>query len=1117
MKHIFLGTLLTCGAMLTAAAAGPKAPLSSRAVPQTLAAPQDAEESGWQSLGYGVYHNAFFFDNDYAVEVEQSLDDSSRYRLVAPYTQGFAEEGFEVENPVPYVYFQVVAPGQTIPNTSVTVPENGDEYYLYISAYNTGWNNPNYNADVLAMYGANLSNPTLSDFAGQRVLEMDRSGRPELISMGSYYYMSMGENSGGWDYLTNTTDFTFTFPGSGILSVATPLNNTDISIKYSVTMDSRIVDHVNVGLVRSDEVQILSPEQVEAAAAALREGNAVMTAFRSSSGEGSFMPMTTGRYTIVAIAYDSEGNELRTDAALAIYDAAGAWNLDTPLSLNADLYQYQRIAGAHNDFGYPSLMLWLDTRSGDMTGVNTGYNWYNSPAALSDVASANTYGSHYAWKYPYANISVANTILYRVGSETSTDPNEMFVIAQARAYRAFDYWVLAQLFQHNYKGHESAPCVPLITSDNMLSAKTGGAPRATVQEVYGQILADLDVAIDYLTRCGVNSQSKQLISLATAYGLRARVHLTMHSYAEAAADAAKAIGSFVGCPVPVSEVAYPTFYSMDMDDWMWGIHPDADSRVVTSGIVNWPSHMVTLDGNGYAGTGVWRKISRALFDRIPDSDIRHGWWLDRGSRSENLTPTLQSFCDGWGVSPYANVKFGFGEGAVVGSQDIPMMRIEEMYLIQAEATAMSGDVDRGAAYLRDFMRSFRDPVYELPAITTAEDLQAEVWMQRRVELWGEGLAWFDLMRLGKGIDRRGGDWTSEWCFNVPAGDPLMIFPIPASEIAANPLITEEDNNPLAAAPEAVTDYPYLTARFNGLCADDNVLTITASGYLSATQKLMGRLFTGDRSDIDAMTRLTVRGGSAMVSGSSYTLNVPAGHSGPVTFFCVAVEADGTPVGISRAVAYVHDDNDGEWEPLGLGNIRETIAANHVDGMSTLNGDCEIQKHVSIDGYYRVMNPYGSNPSHSGHGHHLYIHAEDPEYVYIEPFTTGPAVGIALSSRTERFISKGADPSWVRGSLPGLFGKKSDRDITFGSEDGRSAPLSVTYAPRDARHSWHQATGYIAVTLPAATGLTSVAAEASEESMPVEYYNLQGIRVANPVEGQVYVVRRADGSATKIVK
>ena len=87
-----------------------------------------------------------------------------------------------------------------------------------------------------------------------------------------------------------------------------------------------------------------------------------------------------------------------------------------------------------------------------------------------------------------------------------------------------------------------------------------------------------------------------------------------------------------------------------------------------------------------------------------------------------------------------------------------------------------------------------------------QDVQNECWMQRRVELWGEGLTTFDLMRLKKPFDRRGGGWDVTMCYNVAPTDPVLLYCIPQKEINGNPGFTSSDNNNPQPQPTPVADY-----------------------------------------------------------------------------------------------------------------------------------------------------------------------------------------------------------------------------------------------------------------------------------------------------------------------
>ena len=129
------------------------------------------------------------------------------------------------------------------------------------------------------------------------------------------------------------------------------------------------------------------------------------------------------------------------------------------------------------------------------------------------------------------------------------------------------------------------------------------------------------------------------------------------------------------------------------------------------------------------------------------------------------------------------------------------MRVEEMYLIKAEAQAMSGNVSGGVSTLNSFVTTYRDPSYKCAA-TTPEAAQEAVWQQRRLEFWGEGMAYFDIMRLNKGVNRLGCGFPTTAVFNIAAGDPIQIYSIPNKEVQYNPLL---ENNPLVSAPAPIPD------------------------------------------------------------------------------------------------------------------------------------------------------------------------------------------------------------------------------------------------------------------------------------------------------------------------
>lgn len=84
--------------------------------------------------------------------------------------------------------------------------------------------------------------------------------------------------------------------------------------------------------------------------------------------------------------------------------------------------------------------------------------------------------------------------------------------------------------------------------------------------------------------------------------------------------------------------------------------------MVTTGIINWPSHLCSFTGNGYTTlTGTFRSVSSSLYEQIPDTDIRKQWFISPDTTSTlvdnetvNGTPVIEYF----GLTPYVNTKFG---------------------------------------------------------------------------------------------------------------------------------------------------------------------------------------------------------------------------------------------------------------------------------------------------------------------------------------------------------------------------------------------------------------------------------------------------------------------------
>lgn len=504
--------------------------------------------------------------------------------------------------------------------------------------------------------------------------------------------------------------------------------------------------------------------------------------------------------------------------------------------LYAQLTADEGVYAIQGDFGYPSFVARLEHAGDNVVSTVHGYNWFQGELRHAGFQHKTSIVSNWAWIATYKNIKLANDILAPYAGQ-AIDASVASVVGQARAMRAWDYFLLAQLFAKTYKGNEASLCVPIITETTPASQLSNN-PRRTVQEVYDFIIKDLDEAVKLLA--GFKPQTKSGISEAVAYGIRARVHLVMNEWAKAAQDAQKAIDLFKaqgGRPYTRDEAGVPGFHDVEANpNAMWGIIIGAEDNVTKSGIANWTSMFTSLcvGNTAYTTTvGTYKRINTRLFDLIPTTDIRRDWWAHEkkligktkeGNDVYGYTSPILTRAYGTEVAaklergqgfpglsarflPHTVFKFAPNDNnlsSLINAVDFILMRVEEMYYILAEAQAMGGNTTAGLKTLVDFVKEYRDTGYAF-SNTDAKAIQDEIYKQRRIEFWGEGISWFDVIRLKKGLDRvdvtarNTGGYPKTTLFNIEAESATFTFQIPENEEQNNKAIMG-NNNPLAPTP-----------------------------------------------------------------------------------------------------------------------------------------------------------------------------------------------------------------------------------------------------------------------------------------------------------------------------
>ena len=129
----------------------------------------------------------------------------------------------------------------------------------------------------------------------------------------------------------------------------------------------------------------------------------------------------------------------------------------------------------------------------------------------------------------YSNYIIENTMKYNA---STSEINQ--ILGEAYALRAYTYFELINLYAPAYTGSNgSEKAVPLVTSPQL----EGDFPRATLDEVYGQILSDLDKALTLLNKSQFDEGYNYRFTTVAAHALKARVHQYRREWANALAEA----------------------------------------------------------------------------------------------------------------------------------------------------------------------------------------------------------------------------------------------------------------------------------------------------------------------------------------------------------------------------------------------------------------------------------------------------------------------------------------------------------------------------------------------------------------------------------------------------
>lgn len=238
-----------------------------------------------------------------------------------------------------------------------------------------------------------------------------------------------------------------------------------------------------------------------------------------------------------------------------------------------------------------------------------------------------------------------------------------------------------------------------------------------------------------------------------------------------------------------------------------------------------------------------------------------------------------------------------------------------------------------------------------------------------------------------------------------------------------------------------------------------------------------------------------------------------------SLLAVALDAEGNVVNSAQCYFFRNEDENDQWEDLGTGTYDEAIYIGSYDDIEPETLTVTVQKHVTDAGRYRLVNPYATHSvisdggllDHS-HNHYIYLNTTAAGRMYVEHSTTGVDLGYgegAIYSPAALYAD--TEHEATAAEQLGCYATVNDNVITLA--DGMLGLGELDYQ----NGAFLQSCTGFKITLPRddENGVANVAADASALDAPVEYFNLQGVRVARAEAGTL-VIKRQGAKVTKSI-
>ncbi|MBG6188338.1 RagB/SusD family nutrient uptake outer membrane protein [Flavobacterium sp. CAN_S2] len=369
----------------------------------------------------------------------------------------------------------------------------------------------------------------------------------------------------------------------------------------------------------------------------------------------------------------------------------------------------------------------------------------------------------------YDVINQTNLILEYVDAlPDATDVEKKQIKAEALVIRAYSHYLLSLIYSQAVGNTSPDTQLGIVYNKTSLSGGITYPKRETLTTTYSLIIEDINAALDnFSDKSLLAGPSYSFFNSTNAKALLARVYLSKNDWQNAFATANDVILNSGFSLTPTENYISQweqTNVPIAENLLEFSIPRDSGGEVGGS-LSSYFGYFSNTNYNKYVA-------SQDLLGLYESTDIRKQLFL------EKALPTLIN-----GV--FVNVNYSFTKKL----QDNPgysAFRLSELYLIRAEAAFELGNLETAKNDINTIRARAKATL-----LTTTDNLEQALLLERRKELCFEGHLFFDLARRNKSVSRNDGCLSLNCSLDYPS--PKFVLPIPRKNINLNSNLQQNES------------------------------------------------------------------------------------------------------------------------------------------------------------------------------------------------------------------------------------------------------------------------------------------------------------------------------------